>query len=158
MHLENDRFWWGSLNFAHFSPSRSRVMSKIRILKKKISAAPSLFWFLWTHDFRENWPGSLSLACFDGRSSSNSKFQYIISKNRSGSLVKMPIHLKTLNNKKNHDDSQMSTFFSWFFFQRCPSLLWFLWNHDFWENWLGSLSKQLFHGKSESSSKFQYII
>ena len=26
------------------------------------------------------------------------------------------------------------------------------------ENWLGSLSKQVFHGKSGSSSKFQYII
>ena len=34
----------------------------------------------------------------------------------------------------------------------------FLWNHDFRENWLGSLSMAFFHGKSESGSKFQYII
>ena len=33
-----------------------------------------------------------------------------------------------------------------------------IWNHDFRENWLGSLSMAFFHGKSESGSKFQYII
>ena len=39
----------------------------------------------------ENCHGSLSLAYFDGKSSSGSKFQYIISKNRAGSLDKMLI-------------------------------------------------------------------
>ena len=42
--------------------------------------------------------------------------------------------------------------------QGCLSVLWFLWKHDFRENGLGSLSRQLFHGKSGSGSKYQNII
>ena len=70
--------WGGSLNFAYIGPYRSRVMSKIRILNIFFQGCPSVLWFLWNHDFWENWLGSLSRQLFHGKSGSGSKFQYII--------------------------------------------------------------------------------